>query len=310
MKAMTFFGKGARDSSDVYINALLSSGYTRTEDMRRADFILWDKEPTLLHKRERLKKLIGNKPIFVFPHTPYAYWLWDGFLEPMPVCCNFVVGEGAKMGMKSYGYPYRVEAVGFPRCKVLPFQSTSGRNLLYASARLLGNQQFPHEADLELHLQAMRWIAAHREAFDGVMINYSYSLEANVLEEFAGYGLTFRKLEDNWKLSAHTALDQFQGADLVISCNTFGYLAIANGIPTILFGHNDRVGPHSSKYLCPHYELYKSHYEFPLFLQDMTAKEVLDIRTSPNPEVEKWKELNIGKSFEAEKFISIVKEYL
>jgi hypothetical protein len=303
----SFYVFSLRDAANAYEKALQSAGYIRSQNVNDADFILTDKEPTSAIHREKFIKLIAGRPVFYFPHTPYAYWLWDGKL-PMhtPICCNFVVGEGAVMGMKAYGYPYRVEKVGFPRCEVKPFKPTNGTNLLYAPPRLMGAGWWWNQGEREAHLKAMRWIIENIESFDNVTVNYSVSKELSNVTDFEGYSkVRLMDIGNSRRLGAKTAIKAFDGVDLVISCKTLGYLAVANGIPAILYGYEE-----GETYRSDHYELYRSHYEFPLKLHNMTIDDVLNVRAAENSSVEQWKRVNIGTSFDAAKFLSIVDEYL
>ncbi|HEY6021077.1 MAG TPA: hypothetical protein VIY48_14565, partial [Candidatus Paceibacterota bacterium] len=95
-----------------------------------ADFLLHD----AIHEGPELDPALKSKKNFIFPHTPQSWFLWDGILEVKPTCCNFVYGEGAVRGMRAYGYPHRVEAVGFSRCDVHEFTPTSGTDLLIVPA--------------------------------------------------------------------------------------------------------------------------------------------------------------------------------
>ena len=302
----TFYLLKNRDAGNAFHKALIEAGYVET-DIDHADMIFTDFERPII-------RAVKDRPIFIYGHTPYSFYLYDGkqWLDPIPVACNFVCAEVGVMAMKSYGYPYRVEAVGFSRCEVKPFTPTKGKNLLYASAHLLGSKKvWPHPGDLEMHLRAMKWIAKNRGYFDRVIVNYSVSLEANALEKFTGIGIEFIELGEHSQLSAELAGRQFENIDLVISCNTFAYLALAKGVPTLMFGfEKDAPTLRSSTGGGRHYDLYKPYFDFPLALEEMSAEEVLDLRLAPNAQVEAWKKMNIGESFDAGKFISVVRDCL
>lgn len=302
----SFYVFSIRDAADAFVDSLLSAGYIRSQSLKDADFILADKEPTDAKRRFEFIKSIAGRPVFYFPHTPYAYWLWDGRL-PMhsPICCNFVVGDGAVMGMKAYGYPYRVEAVGFPRCVVKPFSPTTGKNLLYAPARLMGNGWWWHKGEREAHRRVARWILENMENFDSVTVNYSVSREKSEVTELEKSGTKLINIGNSRSLGDKTASESITGIDLVIACKTFGYLAVAKGIPTILYGYDK-----NETYRSYHYDLYKDHYEFPLDLHKMTIEDVMNLKTHRPVEVEEWCRVNIGNSFNSEKFLSVVREYL
>lgn len=305
----TFFEISIRDAATVFVSALIQAGYEKTDDIRNADFILADKEPADLRRRQHLERMILGKPIFFYPHTPYSYWLWDRWLDPMPVQCNFVTGSGAVKGMRSYGYPYRVESIGFSRCEVKPFQPTKRTRLLYTTPRTLF-WKTGITADLEIHNKVMDWIIGYRKSFESITINYSNSMAEVCCDPFTKYGFKFVDIGNSHLLSARTALDAFENADIILGCNTAGYVALAIGKPAILANNYPGVPGNSATGCGDHWDLYKSHYEFPVSLFDMTVDDLLAVRVKIDSSVEKWKSMNIGENFNREKFISIIREYV
>ena len=102
-----FFAVHNRDAGDAYIRALLDAGYEEVNTLKESDFILTDFERPMV--------MGTDKPMFIYPHTPYAFWLWDKWIVASPVECNFVCAEAGVRAMQAYGYKYRVESVGFSR---------------------------------------------------------------------------------------------------------------------------------------------------------------------------------------------------
>jgi len=97
--------------------------------------------------------------------------------------------------------------------------------------------------------------------------------------------------------------------DLFIGSNTLGYIAISQGIPTVLVGHNNEI-PLQSRNNGRHYAQYARYCDFPLYLDRMSAEDVLDLCKIQNSAIEFWKKMNIGTDFDAEKFMNVVREYL
>lgn len=306
MKKKIFYALKNKDAADEYVNALLAAGYEESEKMNHADFILIDHEHSG-NKRDAIEKFIKIRPAFIYPHVPYSWWAWDGNRSPLPVCCNFVTGQAAIQGMKSYGYPYRVEAVGFTGCPVREFTPSTGSRLLFAPPHLLGNGKYAWPQILDSVKKIAVFIVENIKAFDSVTVNYSYQgLEAGGLDCFEGVeGVSFEEINAYRTPNIRkSALRQIEKVDMVISTNTLAYLAVASGKPTIFFMLDflvDRV---------KNYHLYKSYYDFPLAVEGMTIEDILSTRLSPNPKVEEWKALNIGHFFDKEKFLEIIKEYV
>ena len=92
-----------KDSTKVYIDALVQAGHERIGKTGQADFMLIDHEHAGgLH--DRIEEFLKTRPVFVTPHTPLAYFLWDGHYSALPISCNFVVGSAAEYSMRAYGY--------------------------------------------------------------------------------------------------------------------------------------------------------------------------------------------------------------
>jgi hypothetical protein len=292
-----YFAYRYRDAFEPFERALQRAGYIPTESPGRADIIFLDHE-------KRLRTI--DRPLFLYPHTPYSFYFWDGLIDPSrETRCNFVNSKAALESMAVYGYPYRVESIGFTRCKIRRFAPTRGKTLIYASAHLYTRGRWPHEGDRLIHEQTLEWLRRYKSSFDEIIIYYFGSLEDNKLKSESGFSLV--EIQGFGELNSSTALRQLKGADLVISCNTFGYLSLARGVPTVLIGHDNEFPLHSSNYGA-HYGEYSKFCEFPLRLQDMTGEDLLALRCSKNKEIEAWKKKNIGSGFDSTRFVALMAE--
>ena len=306
MVKKTFSVARNKDAADTYIDALKLAGY---EEMRGdVDFYLLDRGMYGYRFEKRFQLLI-QKPGFIYPHSPTAYFLWDGPEKPLPAACTFVASDGAKKAMEIYSYPYRVEACGFSRCEVKEFKQTQGRNLLFVPARprVDGGQQRTKD------LSAFKFILNHRNSFENITICFTHSLEEI---GFSAYESLYRDMGiefilTNPKIGKPTPemIERIKHFDLVISCTSVSAFAVALGIPTVFYGESDILTSGNGT-VAQHYSLYRDIYEFPLTLEKMSIAEVLAVRDEKNLLVERWKRLNIGENFDAQKFLSIVAEYV
>ena len=295
-----------KDAAAEYIDALLSAGYYEQNRIWHADFLLIECEHGGT-TRDRIFEIARVKPVFKYPHTPYSYWINDGPYPAAPVKCNFVVGQGAVMGMAAYGYPYRVEPVGWTGCPIKEFTPTKGTKLLFVPPHLVRAGKYAdHEIVYPAVVKAAEFIARHRNSFESVTVHYSLDgIDESGVGVLKKHNVTFRPVQIRGiEEPRKQALEQMQGFDLVISSNTFAHLAIASGIPTILFGA-DTLDYHVNSYA-----LYRDHYRFPRALEDMSIQDVLDVRKEEGADVKRWKELNIGRPFDAKRFLEVVKEYV
>lgn len=309
----TFFNFATPPKSAAFVEALKDADCQSISQPWRADFFLAEKESKTPWRRERMEKIIGKKPIFFIPHTPYSFWIWDRWLDPMGVHCNFQNAPICLDGMKAYGYPSRVEEIGWTRCELRPFQKRKGNNLLYMPSVSLhwAKVNLGTEHDLDLHIKTVDWIKRNRKHFDRVTLHYRGSLTDYRYDDLPD-DIDLFDMGFGPQLAAESALagiDRAQ-ADVVISGNTAGYISLASGYPTLLYNNFRGVPTTSATGGGYHWDLYKEHYEFPLTLLDMSAEDVLAMRKAPIREVEDWKDWNIGGPFDQDKFISVVREFV
>jgi len=297
---MAYNNKGA---ADFYIQALLNAGYRETRKPREAAFLLYDHE-----RRDRLIDAFDGKPVFITPHTPYSWFFWDGICPIHRTTVNFVCGEAAKKGLQSFNYPHWVEVCGFSRCHVKKFTPTDGSKLLFSPAHpLVVDKKFPRPEDTERHVRALEWCIENKREFQSVTVRHYLSLDDNGFGKYKNEpGIKFEQVE---KLSADLSVEAIDSADLVLSCNTFGFISTARGKPTLLYGYKG-VMPNSRSGYVKNYDLYKHIWEPPYYFEDLTIQEALGFCESESDAVANWKAEHIGGNFNEDKFISIVREFV
>lgn len=290
------------DSAAAYENALGSAGYGEAESLEEADFLLFDYERKT--ERAKMQAFLKSKPGFIYPHTPYSsYFLWDGIYSPLAVQCNFVVTEAQKRAMNAIDYKSRIEVVGWSRCEIKEFSPARGMNLLFVPYRPLASTgRVPMKEDLEASENAVQFILTHREVFDSVRVRYFRNMQASGLDGMMGMDdIIF----ETGKFGTADAVRSIDQADVVIAANTMGYLAIARGKPTLLYGNNQT--PHNSHGYVQNYPLYRDDLRFPL---DLTMDNLQLVCEKETDEIRRWKQNNIGRQFDGEKFISVIREYV
>ena len=300
-----FFCRRDRNHPDELTQTLLVNGYIWTDQPEKADFLfVYDDAPNNI-------TTLRSKPMFIAPHTPYSFFVWDiGDPHTPNVLCNFVVSDAAVESMRLYGYPHRFEKVGFFGGPIKPFQPTTGTKLIFAPQHAVHDKRLPTPDHLTWAREASHWILKNRPYFESVTVRYTNTLEICGLEEFRGKPVIFEHVDPYampYTIKQH-ALAAINKSDFVISLGTFGYLAIATGKPTVLYGHRDAVACNREG-KAQHYELYRHLMHFPIVFEDMSALDVLELRCKPNEQIEEWKRLNIGDPFNPEKFISVIREY-
>jgi hypothetical protein len=99
-----------------------------------------------------------------------------------------------------------------------------------------------------------------------------------------------------------------QEYDLIVGHQTFAYLAIASGKPTVMFGED--VPPHSMHVPVRSWEKYKDLLKFPLDLLVGHPQDVLNQAASSEDSIREWKYNFIGSSFQSSCFLASLERYL
>jgi hypothetical protein len=292
------------DNDNKFAAALLQAGFIEVAKMAEAEFIVHD------GIRREVVFGVGNRPAFIIPHTPQSWFLWDGLCAVTPVRCNFVAGQAGVDGMKSYGYPYRVEAVGFSRCAVREFTPSRGRNLLFVPSHAIEGGGYAENNYVEKVMRVFDFIVRNRHSFAKITMCWDAQNESRLSDKLRRCKINFiptNPHKDKTPLLA--MMERIEAADLVISCGTVGCVSVAMGKPTVFFSE---IGvPHTPpNQAALHSERYLGRSRHPCMAEKMTIEEIMAVRVSESEDARRWRLDNIGGSFNAEKFIKIVKEEL
>jgi hypothetical protein len=300
----TFMALERLDSNKVFIDALLRAGFTKVSDPDRADCLFYE---YCKGKHQFIyDKFFGKKPTFIYPHTPYSWWIWDGLYEPVPACCNFVTTDAAKNAMAAYGYPYRVESIGFTRARVRKFSPTDGKTILFAPNHPTGAKgKLIRDEDYIIAKQSFERIISMAPKFKQIIVRYGGSLLGSGIWDPKISNIILRKSD----MTTPGTQKAIEAADIVIARGTLAYISVAMGKPTIGPYLPENAHPYSHKGDTKSFDKYR-WIQYPVNLNDVTDDQIIEFAKYPNREVETWKEQNIGRNFNPEKFISIVREFV
>jgi len=292
----TFIYRKHLDSGTPFVRALEEAGYKASKE--NGLFYLFDCE-NVGRRREYIKDILSRMPGFIYPHTPFTSWLWDGPYQALPVQCNFVSAPGHKEIMRRYGYKSRVEVVGFPRCEVREFTPTTGTKVLFVPAR-------PRKDDgrhARKDQAAFDFLMKHRSRFESVTVCHTEG------RDFVGDFTPILTDPKQVTSPADNMRDLVEQYDLIVAVNTPAALAVAIGKPTIFFDGDEAPETNRGK-PAMNYDEYREILCYPLQLSQMDIYEVLDTREAPNQAVERWKADIIGGNFDGGKVVEVIEEYL
>lgn len=305
MKYFYFYNR--HNKSDTLISALIAHDWHLTSP-KQAKVIFTDVDVSTMRNH-----LIGyhrkGQKIFMVPHgaIPYLFNDYPGF-EPFPhIAVNFVIASGHVGVMNILHYPHPLEVIGWYLCPLKQFQSkTSIKNILFAPIHPQGNNELSAE-NKQINIDTFQRLLKLRACDPEIKITvrYLYGLEANGLHPVEGVEFVQGKPDQ--------AYQQIDEADIVVSRQTFAYLAIARGVPTVMMG--EHIAPsfwYRGKFEHVHtWESYRHLMQFPfdILSEDDTMKLFQRVVAS-DFEIVDWKARMIGAAFDEAEFVRKVESYL
>jgi len=289
------------DSADKFIETLEQAGYIRVKYGNEADFFLYDSES--VGKRWDIKvELLKRIPGFIYPHNAFAYPIWDGLYAPLPVQCNFVFGPSAMEAMRIYGYPYRVEMIGFPYFKIRPFAPSKHTRLLFVPTRWYPG----YELYRKVNQYALDFVLKYRDYFEKIIIVRS----SGAFEDLVSNGNLEVIVSDPKKNNQPllNMINRIEQVDIVLSNVSTAVIAMAMGKGVVMYGRHALEG--NGRGIPKHIAQYM-HLRFcPLQLEDLSIDMVLQSANYRSDEMQNWIDNQLGGNFNAYKFISVIGEYV
>lgn len=293
-----------QNKSRAYREALERAGYTPTERLHAQGlrFILSDAD----WRAWTMEKARCGIPVFLYPHAARPMVQYDGCVEPQPVKAMFTHAEGGKALMEKIGYPNPVEVTGWAFSEVRPFRpAESVKRILFAPIHPNANGWLS-QVDKDLNQKTLERLEAYsRETGAELSVRMIGTAEQN--------GLTFGEGTEVHAGKKNNSTADMETADVVVSHQTFAYIAVALGIPTVMMGED--VPPRSGNseagfcYVA-HWEAYKDDLMFPLDILQGEAEDVLQKACEGSDAVEGWKSRYIGEPFDGPAFVKKLESYI
>ena len=297
-----------QNKSRAYREALASAGYFFMDRLlvNGLRFILADADWRESMMRDAAEL---NTPVFLYPHAARPMVQYDGCIEPHPVTAMFTHAEGGKRIMQKIGYPYPVEVTGWSYSEIRPFQPVDeiGR-ILYAPIHPNANGWLS-DVDKDLNRRTYERLFAFCEDW-GVELSVRYigSWAENGLD-----GVLMADFVETHKGKKNNSSYDMETADVVVSHQTFAWIAVALGVPTVMMGED--VPPRSGNRedgFCyvRHWDDYKDDLMFPLDILAEDPADVIGKACAGCSAVEDWKSRLIGEPFDGPKFVQTLESYL
>lgn len=304
-----FFCINHQTKARSFIEALISRGYRKTLEYDLADFFLMDLD--VLSRRTYFDQAQDrNIPAFIYPHAARPQLAWDGIHEPHPrVTRTYVVSDGHQEILRRYGYPHSMKSVGWSYCGIKPFVATgSVKRILFGPIHANANG-FLAEIDRKINQ------AAHQRLLDLKQKNPHLIITIRFIGDFHGTGLSY--LPDKFQYvrgRPDLTTVEIDKADLVIGHQTFAYLSVARGRPTLMMAEDET--PRSGNSLenftrVQSWDKYKDLLMYPLdFLAVDDPWDLIEHAVRTDVKIRDWRSRIIGEPFDAQGFVSDVESFL
>lgn len=290
-----------QDKAGAFLQALEAHGYERVPRWQDGAGFMFRNLDT--HWEDLEAARAAGVRMFLHPHAVRMCCFWDGLYSIWPhTACNFAPGIGHKMVMQAYRYPIPVEVVGWPYSEVRLFQPTSGERVLFA----------PIHPNLKGRRLTTQDKATNRQAFDvlrklkvQLKVRYFHALQHNGLDPEPAPGVEYEQAE----LKISDSIGAIEQADVVIAHQTFAWLAVALGKPTLMM--NEHLPPHNIRRPVRSWPKYQKILQYPLdLLHCKNPREEMAEACRSDERIRLWRERFIGQPFDGGRFVETLERYL
>ena len=293
----------------VFIEALQVAGYVPLQSLRAMHavrFALLDHDVGALgngHLRH-LEEFHRRKiPVFMYPHAARPMVIWDGMYRLWPhTRCSFVIGEGHREVMERFGYPIPTEIVGWTLSEIKPFQPVERvHSILFAP---IHSGRLKCEMDVEINRQAYKRLLDYcRQTGAQLTVRHIGDIEKSGISMVSGVTYVRGRKDGSTR--------DIERADLVVSHQTYAYMAVALGKPTLMMGED--VPPRSGDKYVASWDLYKDIFMYPLDILSVSGKDIgrlIEIAAECDRLIADWRDRMIGRAFDGPAFVKKLEKYL
>ncbi len=247
----------------------------------------------------------GVRRFFIYPHTARpslvntVYPVWEG------TTAQFVVNEYHEEVLRAYGYEKPIEHIGW---HLSPVEEFKPRHAPDRPLRVLFAPIHPRNAEIDRQVNKATFERLYKHVLSGE-IELTIRHIGQVIE--SGFDVCKNVKYVNGKMNQAT--DDMEAADVVIGHQTFAWLAVARGFPTVMFAEDMpthfRINNKYNDVPCWNSVYHLFRYPLDILCEDDTMA-LLRRAAVCDKEIRQWKLRMIGVPFCAESFIEKVERYL
>jgi hypothetical protein len=284
----------------AFLQALRDAGHELVSG-EPADLLLIDLDPPLAGYQELIgrHKSLGAK-VVLYPHAAGGPVLsYDALFEPdRRIDANLVVGPGQAEYLRRIDYHAPVHTIGWSYCEPRPFRACADvRHVVFAPTHPNADGSI---ADFDRDHNA----GVYARLLDGpwrLTVRHIGTLAENGLWEADGVEFV------NGRLTAQTA--EIDAADAVIAgAGTFPALAIARGVPTVMYGQGCALlgVPGETPRPLRRGDRYLDYVRYPFDAADGPLEELFHAAAASEAPIAAWKRRFIGAPFDARAFVALI----
>jgi hypothetical protein len=242
--------------------------------------------------------------LVLYPHGGGAATLsYDGLFDPDPrFAANLVTGLGHAEVLRRLEYPSPVYTIGWRLCALKPFRPrTDVKHVVFAPTHPNGDgSMMEHRRELNTKVFEALLKGPWR-----LTVRYITTLEANGL--FEADGVEFVNGRGRPLLGEIDVVDAVVAGD-----GTFPSLAIARGVPTVIYGQHELAwGFAGEERVAPgRLPLYEAYNRYPLDFEDGPLDELVHAAARSDESIAHWRRRFIGEPFNPLAFAETVERIM
>lgn len=303
----TFYVFNHQGKADQYRSALLLYGYREERSGLNAQILLFDNDHERIIPNFKQQIASGRSKLFIYPHAARPPVQWDGLTKLWDrTQAVFVHSEGGVDVLRAYGFEKPIHVAGWPYSPIERFQPVQNpRKILFAPIHPT-SRNWLSKVDTEINKAVYeKLIYLHDRGDIQLSVRYIRGIGNNGL--WPHNDVKF--INGDVNLSYKDILN----ADVVISHQTYAYLAVALGKPTIMMSEETpprNGGSEESYTYVSSWDKYKNILMFPYdILAVNKPMDLIEKAAASDKDVREWKNKFIGLPFNPKLVVEAIKSY-
>lgn len=246
-------------------------------------------------------------PIILYPHAARPPLWWDIFGAYPFAACQLVPSAGHERVLRKMGFKSPVEVIGWYYSAVNSFRPRPrATRVLFAPTHPNANGWL-NATDMELNAEAFRLLLDLVPGIE-LRVRHVHTLDANGLWEVPYIDYVRGSTRSGSLVDA-------DWADVVVSTQTFAFMCIARGVPTVMYGEDldPRFGNSLESFTTvSRWSRYKDDVMYPVDLFNARKDPLSLLQTTARGFTDaqaEWKSRMIGSPYSPQKFLRALSTY-